>query len=204
MGSRVLPSGLGPGSPCASVSARFCCPGSHGAVQGTDWEGHRVALCWVGAGSLSPRAACFPASVVSCRDGSCPPALALSRHGVPLGTARGSGGARLLSPRSTGASLTSATAFLQIARLAWEPLQPLWAAARKSQSPPFSLLGPCKEKHCACVCPLLSALTLNTCDPQVLGRCPHTPSNSPTPAGCLTIQLSSETVYLEVVSDPAG
>ncbi|TKC41199.1 hypothetical protein EI555_010527, partial [Monodon monoceros] len=52
--------------------------------EGTDWEGHRVALCWLGAGSLSPRAACFPDSVVSCRDGSCPPALALSRHGVPL------------------------------------------------------------------------------------------------------------------------
>ncbi|KAB0392731.1 hypothetical protein E2I00_011944, partial [Balaenoptera physalus] len=63
--------------------------------EGTDREGHRVALFWVGAGSLSPRAACFPASVVSCRDGSCPPALALSQHGVPLGWAgRAHGSAR--------------------------------------------------------------------------------------------------------------
>lgn len=40
--------------------------------------------------------------------------------------------------RFTGASLSSSTASLQIAHLAWEPLQPPWAVAR--------IPSPCKSK----------------------------------------------------------
>lgn len=31
---------------------------------------------------------------------------------------------------------------------------------------------------------------------------PTPPGNSPAPAGCLTIQLDSDTIYMETVSDP--
>ena len=107
---------------------------------------------------------------------------ALSWNGVPLGG----------SPGFTGASLSSSTASLQIVHLAWEPLQPPWAVARIPSHLPFSLLGLCKGELHARVCPLLSILIQHLRSP---------PSNSPAPAGPPAVQLLSDPVSLEVVSD---
>lgn len=44
--------------------------------------------------------------------------------------------------------------------------------------------------------------TQDAYDHQMYGGFPPTPSNSVTPAGWHTIQLSSDTIYLEVAPDP--
>lgn len=135
--------------------ARFGCSRFHGAVQGATKRGLRVVLSWAGAGSMSPRVARFPASVFSCLAGSCPSSPGLPWHWAPLGGAQGCG--------FTGASLSSSTASLQNARLAWEPLQLPWAVARIPSHLQFSRWAPARENSTPACVPC-SQYSLSTCD----------------------------------------
>ena len=182
MGSRAFPSGLGQGSPRASVSLPYsAAPGSMVLSKEPTRMGLRVVLCWAWRRQLV-RESCLLPSLHLLLPGWQTSSPALSWHGVPLGG----------SPGFTGASLSSSTASLQIAHLAWEPLQPPWAVARIPSHLPFSLLGLCKGELHARVCPLLSILIQHLRSP---------PSNSPAPAGPPAVQLLSDPVSLEVVSD---
>lgn len=132
VGNRAFPSSLGPGSPMPRCPPRFCCPGSHSAVQGASKNGSVLGR---------EQAAGFPASL------SCLPGSSFSSPGL-LPTAHGPSGCspwlwvQLDSEPQAQWGLSHSSSFLQIACQAWKSAT---SPGRSQAVPtsPFSLLGPC-------------------------------------------------------------
>lgn len=161
--------------PVRLLQVLWCCPRSQQeGASGWCYAGR-------GAGSLAPRAACFPVS------SSAWPAAnpGLPRHGVPLGGAQGCGFTRV----HRGLSQLLHSLPVNPSSCLGTPASSL-GCSQDSQSPPILPAGPLRGRTpCSCVS-LHSVLTQHLQSP---------PSSSLTPAGPPAVQLHSDPVSLEVV-----